>query len=303
MRLDKFDRQLRLMVLLTQNRSYTFDEICARLEISRRNLYYYIEGFRENGFVVEKQGQVYRLDKSSPFFKEITELVHFTEDEATVLRQVLSSASNAGVQVRNLKNKLDKLYNFNILSDVDVNRQTAKNINIIYEAIKEHRQVKICNYSSPHSDTTSDRIVEPFLFLNGNDEVRCFEVKSAMNKSFKVSRMGNVIPLDLLWSNEGRHKPVFTDLFQFSGEERLPVELRLGRLSCNILKEEYPKSDKFIKPDTDETWIFAADVFSFKGVGRFVLGLFDDIQVLGSDAFRDYLMTKIDRMHSMMHHE
>ena len=53
MRLDKFDRQLRLMILLTQNCEYTLDQLCERLEISRRNLYYYIEGFKENGFIVE----------------------------------------------------------------------------------------------------------------------------------------------------------------------------------------------------------------------------------------------------------
>jgi predicted DNA-binding transcriptional regulator YafY len=296
MRLDKFDRQLRLMILLTQNREYTLDEICDRLEISRRNLYYYIEGFKENGFIVEKKGQVYRLDKSSPFFKEITELIHFTEDEAVILRQVLSSASNTSVQIRNLKNKLDKLYDFDILSNVEINKQTAKNIGIIYEAIKEHRQVKICNYSSPHSDTTSDRIVEPFLFLNGNEDVRCFELKSGMNKSFKVSRMGNVLPLDLLWNNESKHKQVYTDLFQFSGEDRFPVKIRLGRLSYNILKEEYPKSEKYIMRESDECWIFSADVCSFKGVGRFVLGLFDDIQVLESVGFREYLKEKIARM-------
>ncbi|MBP7984747.1 MAG: WYL domain-containing protein [Bacteroidaceae bacterium] len=296
MRLDKFDRQLRLMILLTQNREYTLDEICDRLEISRRNLYYYIEGFKENGFIVEKKGQVYRLDKDSPFFKNITELVHFTEDEAVILRQVLSSASNTSVQIRNLKNKLDKLYDFDILSNVDVNKQTAKNIGSIYDAIKEHRQVKICNYSSPHSDTTSDRIVEPFLFLNGNEDVRCYELKSGMNKSFKVSRMGDVQLLDLLWSNQSKHKQVYTDLFQFSGEERRPVKLRLGRLSYNILKEEYPKSEKYISQESDEYWIFSTDVCSYKGVGRFVLGLFEDIKVVESAEFREYLKEKIARM-------
>ena len=297
MRLDKFDRQLRLMILLTQNREYTLDEICDRLEISRRNLYYYIEGFKENGFIVEKKGQVYRLDKDSPFFKNITELVHFTEDEAVILRQVLSSASNTSVQIRNLKNKLDKLYDFDILSNVDVNKQTAKNIGAIYDAIKEHSQVKICNYSSPHSDTTSDRIVEPFLFLNGNEDVRCYELKSGMNKSFKVSRMGDVQLLDLLWSNESKHKQVYTDLFQFSGEERFPVKLRLGRLSYNILKEEYPKSEKYISQESDEYWVFSTDVCSYKGVGRFVLGLFEDIKVLESPEFREYLKEKIDHLH------
>ena len=35
---------------------------------------------------------------------------------------------------------------------------------------------------------------------------------------------------------------MFTDVFMFSGEELMPVELVLGQLSYNILKEEYPLS-------------------------------------------------------------
>lgn len=81
MELGIFERQLRLMVLLTQNREYSLDELCRKLDMSRRTLYRYLELFRDIGFEVVKQGNVYRLDKSSPFFKEITQLVHFTEDE------------------------------------------------------------------------------------------------------------------------------------------------------------------------------------------------------------------------------
>ena len=85
MELGIFERQLRLMVLLTQNREYSLDELCRKLDMSRRTLYRYLELFRDIGFEVVKQGNVYRLDKSSPFFKEITQLVHFTEDEALKL--------------------------------------------------------------------------------------------------------------------------------------------------------------------------------------------------------------------------
>ena len=86
MELGIFERQLRLMVLLTQNREYSLEELCRKLDMSRRTLYRYLELFRDIGFEVVKQGSVYRLDKSSPFFKEITQLVHFTEDEALTLR-------------------------------------------------------------------------------------------------------------------------------------------------------------------------------------------------------------------------
>lgn len=84
MELGIFERQLRLMVLLTQNREYSLDELCRKLDMSRRTLYRYLELFRDIGFEVVKQGNVYRLDKSSPFFKEITQLVHSPRTSAHV---------------------------------------------------------------------------------------------------------------------------------------------------------------------------------------------------------------------------
>jgi hypothetical protein len=35
------------------------------------------------------------------------------------------------------------------------------------------------------------------------------------------------------------------------------------------------------------------DVCAYRGIGRFVLGLYDDIEVLGSPDFIDYLKEKI----------
>ena len=109
MELGIFERQLRLMVLLTQNREYSLDELCRKLDMSRRTLYRYLELFRDIGFEVVKQGSGYRLYKTSPFFKEITQLVHFTEDEALTLRHVLDMASGTDVQVRHLRHKLERI--------------------------------------------------------------------------------------------------------------------------------------------------------------------------------------------------
>ena len=47
MELGIFERQLRLMVLLTQNREYSLDELCRKLDMSRRTLYRYLELFRD----------------------------------------------------------------------------------------------------------------------------------------------------------------------------------------------------------------------------------------------------------------
>ena len=52
MRHDKLERELYLLQLLTENRTYTIERLCGKLGISRRNLYYYLEFFRDSGFKV-----------------------------------------------------------------------------------------------------------------------------------------------------------------------------------------------------------------------------------------------------------
>ena len=59
MELHKFERQLRLMMLLTQNRNYTLEELGERLDMSTRNVYRYVEAFKMAGFVVRKKGKYY----------------------------------------------------------------------------------------------------------------------------------------------------------------------------------------------------------------------------------------------------
>lgn len=294
MELGIFERQLRLMVLLTQNREYTLDELCRKLDMSRRTLYRYLELFRDIGFEVVKQGNVYRLDKSSPFFRDITQLVHFTEDEALTLRHVLDTMSDTDIQVRHLRHKLERIYDFGILNVIETDSAQAGNLQCLYEAMKQHRQVILRDYSSANSNRMSDRVVEPYMFLNGHNEIRCYELSGGQNKTFKVSRIGRVEMLDLLWCHEEEHARVYTDLFHFSGEKFSVVTLRLGRLSCNLLKEEYPQAARLLLADGPDHWLLTTEVCSFHGIGRFVLGLLEDIEVVDSPDFREFLQCKLE---------
>ena len=56
MRHDKLEKEMNLMLLLTENHRYDVDTLCERAGISRRMLYYYLESFRDWGFKVEKNG-------------------------------------------------------------------------------------------------------------------------------------------------------------------------------------------------------------------------------------------------------
>ena len=294
MELDKFDRQLRLLLMLTQNRNLTVDDVSRQLSMSRRSIYRYIDSFKQMGFIVVKEGPRYHIDPESPFFKQITSLIHFTEDEAMTINQVLNSVYDNSPQVRHLREKLSSLYDYKVLSKHGVDEHIAQNLAALFDAVKTERMVVLRDYASPNSAQTSDRIVEPYLFVSENSEVRCYEIKTGQNKTFKLSRIRKVEPLDLLWSHKNEHAEYFTDLFHFSGEERFPVTLILGQLSMSLLVEEYPGASAMLKKQDDGRFLLKTEVCSYKGIGRFVMGLIDDIEIVDSPDFVEYLRGKVE---------
>ena len=292
MELDKFDRQLRLLLMLTQHRNLTVDDVSRQLSMSRRSIYRYIDSYKQMGFIVVKEGPRYHIDPESPFFKQSTSYIHFTEDEAMTINQVLNSVYDNSPQVRHLREKLSSLYDYKVLSKHGVDEHIAQNLAALFEAVKTERMVVLRDYASPNSAQTSDRIVEPYLFVSENSEVRCYEIKTGQNKTFKLSRIRKVEPLDLLWSHKNEHAEYFTDLFHFSGEERFPVTLILGQLSMSLLVEEYPGASALLEQQEDGRFLLKTEVCSYKGIGRFVMGLIDDIEVVDSPEFVDYLRGK-----------
>lgn len=290
---ERFDRQLRLLVLLTQDRDTDIDSLSRELQMSRRSIYRYIETFRELGFVVEKRGNRYRVSPSSPFFRRITERIHFTEDEALTINQVLNAVYDRSPQVRHLRQKLSSLYDFDVLARHGVDEHIARNLASLYDAVKLERVAVLRGYVSPSSGKVSDRMVEPYMFLSENSEVRCYELATGMNKTFKISRAERVDLLDMLWSHKEAHQPFYTDMFGFSGEQLFPVRLVLGALSARLQLEEVPSVASQLALLDDGRYRLHARVCSYKGVGRFVLGLCDDVEVESPRDFKDYLRARI----------
>ena len=217
MELNIFERQLQLMLMLAQNRQQTKVAICRLLGISTRTFYRYLDAFRRMGFVVEKSGEYYRLDKSSPFFQKISSQVQFTDSEAVLLGNVLDSVADGSPEIVHLKNKLLQLYDNSILQLHQADPVFAENLHQLYRAVRYRRVAVLKDYRSLRSDSVSDRLVEPFQFLGQNEDVRCYEHSSGQCKTFKVERIGRVVMLDdVCWSHEDDHRTLHTDLFHFS---------------------------------------------------------------------------------------
>lgn len=297
MELEKFARQLRLMVLLTQNHKLTIDELGEKLNMNRRSVYRYIDAFKNLGFVVKKVGTKYSLDSSSPFFREITSGIHFTEAEALTINHVLNSVYDNSAQVRHLREKLQGLYDPEVLAKHGIDYKVARNISTLFKAIREERVVMLKDYNSASSGKVGNRYVEPYMFLNQNNEIRCFEISSGTNKTFKVARIESVEIIDLLWSHKAEHLPFFSDMFGFTGEKQMTVSLILGKLSSCILLEEYPDAQHEMTSLANGSHRFDTKVCSYVGIGRFVLGLYDDIRIVDSPEFSDYMDKRLARIY------
>lgn len=291
----KIERVLRLMMLLTSNNRYTIEDLSEMLDASPRTIYRYIDTFRESGFLISKNGPYFRLDKKSRYFKDISQLVHFTEEEAYILNSAIESLDPTNAIKQNLKAKLASVYDFKMLAECVVKGENARNVNSIIEAIEQKKQAVLHNYTSAHSKNVSDRVVEPLSFTTNYIQVWAYEISSGKNKLFKLSRIGTVEVLDKDWEHEASHKEGLMDIFRINSFEEIPIRLRLGLRAASLLVEEYPMGEKYLFPADGDPghFILQTNICGYEGVGRFILGLLDDIEILEGEGLKQFLRERM----------
>ncbi len=289
----KISRLLRLMKMLTANTSYTVEDLSSRLEMSRRTIYRYIDTFREAGFVIKKEGECFRLDSESPHFKDISQLVHFTQEEAVILKRSIESIDDNNLLKSNLKRKLYSVYDNKVLANTIVSAKNVPNVHNIIEAIDTRKVAILRSYQSAHGGVVRDRRVEPIAFTTNYVQVWCFDTQDGRNKLFKSSRIASVELTNEDWEHEAEHEQGFMDIFRMTGSHRQRVKLELGMLSYNLLLEEYPLAGECVEQVGDNRWLLVADVANLAGVARFVMGLLDDITICDTPKLEEYIAQKI----------
>ena len=289
------------MKMMTGNNNYTVEDMAERLGISYRSVYRYIETFKDAGFVVQrKEGGIYKLGKESRYFKEISQLIHFTGEEAHIVNQLIEGLDNTNMLKQNLRKKLTSVYNCTSLAESVVEGKNAINVNRIIEAINDQKQVILRSYASSHTGVVRDRLVEPFGFTTNYVQIWCYEPESGLNKLFNTARMESAEVLDTEWQHADKHHEGYIDIFRITGFEQKRVQLELGVMAHNLLTEEYPLATRDIKQIDDSHWLLDTMVCDYVGIGRFVMGLSEDIKILTPE-FDEYIETTINRLHSNYH--
>ena len=126
--------------------------------------------------------------------------------------------------------------------------------------------------------------------LKGTDDV---EVPVPNGEIFKTARIGSVEPTDTPWQHAEEHREGFIDAFRIHGERRHRVRLELGLLAYNLLCEEYPLAERDVRPLGRGRWLLDTEVANFTGVGRFVVGLLDDIRVVDTPELTEHIRNYI----------
>ena len=207
-------RALQLLEILAEGQYLSVAQMVERSRLHPRGVYRLLKVYPTMGLTLERKGHTYRLAADAPLVKRITSYLHFTPDEVLTLRQILTAVPNNSVQARLLREKLERSTSEGVFIPPGVDEVTGRNIRTMFEAIEQERIVVLRGYTSSRSQK-SNRFVEPYAFLPGNRDVRCFEINSKTNKTFNLSRAESVEIVDLKWSFRNEHRPLVVDLFHF----------------------------------------------------------------------------------------
>ena len=124
------------------------------------------------------------------------------------------------------------------------------------------------------------------------------EKEEVRNKQFAIDRIEKVEITNTQWKFENSHLDMMVDIFHMTNSsvsEAFHVVIVLSVYAYNLLIEEYPKSRPFLKNKDESHWVLDTQVSNEKGVGRFCLGLLDDIEIIEGDRLKTYIAESLKR--------
>ncbi|MGC1244004.1 MAG: WYL domain-containing protein [Chryseosolibacter sp.] len=268
---------------------WTIRQLAERFDTSERTIYRYINLLEEVDFLIEK-------DFENRYFiitsDDDPSQSQFSVEELRLMKKLIQSGTNDNP----LKNLLLKKLSLN--SEIDsmprlfLKARLGKFVDQLADAIKNKQQVVLKNYHSAHSNEIRDRLVEPIHFGDNYQSIMALDTADKVCKQFKLDRIGEVIPFNRPFAFESLHQKNQTDIFGFTGDASTWVTLELSLRAYLLLREEYPLALPFLSKEEDH-YLFHGPVANFEGVGRFTLGLIDEIRIKSPEIFISFLKQKL----------
>jgi predicted DNA-binding transcriptional regulator YafY len=285
---NKILRVLQLISLLKKEPAKSIRFLSGILESTDRTVYRYLDLVKELGFELQKdQNNKFLIIGNGDY-----ETVSFSNEEATLLRDLVLSTGKESKLRDSLLQKIYLQSELAIQGNHILKAQLGKMVTIINTAINENKRVILKSYHSINSQKISDRLIEPICLTDNYNSICGFEVETKTNKYYNLERITEVVLSNEQQDFQYLHQLYEMDAFGFSklNGEVFQVELILSLKAYILLKEEYPKTEKYIKKNKGlDTYILKIEVNNPKPITRFILGLKEDVEVTGSNSFLKHL--------------
>jgi predicted DNA-binding transcriptional regulator YafY len=289
---SKIERILKLILFLDVSFPRKKEECIDFLQITDSTFYEYIKLLRYSGFEVKQKDGSYWIDILNTENSVLTQLLHFNEEEAYLLSKAIKQLDVSLPVAARLYQKLIKLVDGDQLLTSVVKKQESEIIKNLEKAITEKKQILLLNYASGNSLTIKDRLVEPFEFKHQFNLLWAYDVQEQACRQFKISRIENTELTSLNWEHAHEHQCLPIDLFRNTGALIYPVQFNMTLRAFNLLIEEYPLAEKQCHKRPSGKYHFDANIAKQEGAARFVLGLAEDIEVIGNHQFINFLKEK-----------
>jgi proteasome accessory factor C len=283
----KIMRVLELIAVLKSSH-WTVGQLAARFDTTKRTIYRYIHLLEAVNFIVEKDFH----DKYFIFTSEQETNGQFNIEETHLLSQLIQSGLRTNPLKASLLKKLSLNSELDDFPNIIIKVRTAKMVETFSQAIKEKVQVILKSYHSANSNDVRDRLVEPIAFGDDYQTILALDVADKKCKQFKLDRIGDIFLHTETFQFEKYHQKNTTDMFGMTGDLTTMVTLKLKMRAYLLLREEFPMAIPFIEKLEDNMYQFHGPVKNFEGVTRFVMGLLDEVSVLGPTEIVTFIQQK-----------
>jgi proteasome accessory factor C len=265
---------------------WTIRQLAERFDTSERTIYRYIKLLEEVDFLIEK-------DFDNRYFiitsDDDPSQSQFSVEETRLIKKLIQSGASENPLRNILLKKLSLNSELDSMPRLFLKARLGKFVEQLAEAIRTKQQVVLKNYHSAHSN---EILVEPIHFGDNYQSIMALDTTDKVCKQFKLDRIGEIIPFNKPFAFESLHQKNQTDIFGFTGDASTWVTLELSLRAYLLLREEYPLALPYLSKE-DEHYLFHGPVASFEGVGRFALGLIDEIKVKSPESFITFLKDKL----------
>lgn len=283
---DRTERMLVLISLLKYKRRRSLDQLAAILEKSTRQI-------RRDLKSLERFVDLDYDEYNRPFiFADKDDngiFINVTDEEMALMADLMGNVQHK------LKDGLIKKLDKNLFLDFKLKTDLARLINQIKYAIRNKQRILIEEYQSAKDNKPKEVELEPVNIIDLK-YLAAFEPASGLNKIYALERINKGIKvLDKPFEFEEKHRHQQPDVFGIITGEVHQIKLALSTRAYLLLKEEYPRSIQFIHKQNDENYprIFDGNVYGLQGVGRFVMGLLDEVKVVEGEDLKVYVREKV----------